>query len=526
MTRSFFSAKLIMPFDVLTATAGDLRVLLEQRQVTSVQLVQAYLQQIRAHNDDGARLRAVISVVPEKQLLDTAAQLDRERESGKTRSLYHGIPFLAKDNMWSAASFTLPTTCGAYALKDAVARENADVVQALLDAGLILLGKTNLSEMAGFKGDGGYAGWSTIGGQTQSPYVPDGIDPTDSWLGHSTPAGSSSGSAVAVAAGMAPVALGSETDGSITQPSDRASLYSLKLSVGKASFRGILPGTPLADTAGPMTKSPGDVATLLDILEPLKEGSHRDFLTKSFVGLRIGFLDEKECVSSPNAVRPNDAYSEQFNHDFNKAMYLVEKAGAHVKRDIPLRKFSPEDDDMFDAILAIDTHNLFPHFISGLDHSPVKTMQDLVDFNEKHADICLQPGTPNQVALERAATAEMSKETYEEYTAALVRHNREEGIDAMLQENGVDVLIGPPRGRFNTIATAANYPIGTIPLGYATNFNGRAFGLVVVAPENKESLILQVMSAWEAVMPKRQPPPKLANWDGTTSQKYHGPFRL
>lgn len=111
---------------------------------------------------------------------------------------------------------------------------------------------------------------------------------------------------------MAPVALGSETDGSITQPSDRASLYSLKLSVGKASFRGILPGTPLADTAGPMTKSPGDVATLLDILEPLKEGSHRDFLTKSFVGLRIGFLDEKECVSSPNAVRPNDAYSEQF----------------------------------------------------------------------------------------------------------------------------------------------------------------------------------------------------------------------
>lgn len=141
-----------MPFDVLTATAGDLRVLLEQRQVTSVQLVQAYLQQIRAHNDDGARLRAVISVVPEKQLLDTAAQLDRERESGKTRSLYHGIPFLAKvntylgrqsnavprlmkmllqDNMWSAASFTLPTTCGAYALKDAVARENADVVQAV-----------------------------------------------------------------------------------------------------------------------------------------------------------------------------------------------------------------------------------------------------------------------------------------------------------------------------------------------------------------------------------------------------------
>ncbi|KAK4144202.1 amidase signature domain-containing protein [Dichotomopilus funicola] len=507
-----------MPFDVLTATASDLRVLLEQRKVTSVQLVQAYLQQIRTHNKDGARLRAVISVVPEKQLLDTAAQLDQERESGKTRSPYHGIPYSRAndDNMWTATSFTLPTTCGAYALKDAIARENADVVQALLDAGLILLGKANLSEMAGFKGDGGYAGWSTIGGavlndlffcQTQSPYVPDGIDPTDSWLGHSTPAGSSSESAVAVAAGMAPIALCTETDGSITQPSDRASLHSLKLSVGKASFRGILPGTPLADSAGPMTKSPDDVAALLDILTPLKEGSHYDFLTKSFAGLRIGILDEKECVSSPNAVRPNDAYNEQFNHDFNKAIDLVEKAGAHVKRDIPLRKFT------------IDTHNLFPEFINGLDHSHVKTMQDLVDFNKKYADICLQPGTPNQVALERAATAEMSKETYEKYTAALRRHNREEGIDAMLQGNGVDVLIGPPRGRFNTIATAANYPIGTIPLGYATRFNGRAFGLAVVAPENKESLILKVMSAWEAAMPKRQPPPKLAKWDGAAFEK-------
>ncbi|KAH6631037.1 amidase signature domain-containing protein [Chaetomium sp. MPI-SDFR-AT-0129] len=498
-----------MPFDVLTATACDLH------------LVQAYLQQIRTHNKDGARLRAVISVVPEKQLLDTAAQLDRERGSGETRSPYHGIPFLAKDNMWTAASFTLPTKCGVYALKDAIARENADVVQAARLVAISYVTETDrdLQEMAGFKGDGGYAGWSTIGGQTQSPYVPDGIDPTDSWLGHSTPAGSSSGSAVAVAAGMAPVALGTETDGSITQPSERASLYSLKLSVGKASFRGILPGTPLADSAGPMTKSPDDVAALLDILTPLKEGSHHNFLTKSFAGLRIGFLDEKECVSSPNAVRPNDAYNEQYTHDLNKAIDLVEKAGARVKRDIPLRKFSPEDDDMFDAILAIDTHNLFPGFINGLDHSPVKTMQDLVDFNKKHADICLQPGTPNQVVLERAATAEMSKETYEKYTAALRRHNREEGIDAMLQENDVDVLIGPPRGRFNTIATAANYPIGTVPLGYATMFNGRAFGLAVVAPENKESLILKVMSAWEAVMPKRLPPPKIANWDGTTSEK-------
>ena len=105
VTRPFFSTKPTMPFDVLTATACDLRVLLEQRQVTSVQLVQAYLQQIRTHNKDGACLRAVISVVPEKQLLDTAAQLDRERENAKTRSPYHGIPFLAKVSTYPGRQF-------------------------------------------------------------------------------------------------------------------------------------------------------------------------------------------------------------------------------------------------------------------------------------------------------------------------------------------------------------------------------------------------------------------------------------
>ncbi|KAH6842213.1 amidase signature domain-containing protein [Chaetomium sp. MPI-CAGE-AT-0009] len=505
-----------VPFDVLTATASDLRVLLEEHKTTSVEIVKAYLGQISKHNKSGTHLNCVNIVVPEKILLDAASELDRERAKGHLRSPYHGIPFLVKDSIWTAASFSVPTTAGTYALKDAVARENADVVQALVDAGMIMLGKTNLSEMAGMKGIDKFAGRSVVGSQTQTPYVAGGVDPTDTWLGLSTPGGSSSGSAASVAAGMASVALGTETDGSILVPSDRASLYSLKLTLGKAPTRGTLGYTPFTDTLGPMTKSPEDVAVLLDFLTPIEGKSHRDFLTKSLTDIRIGFLDPAVWAPTADAVRPNADFTAQINEEVAAAVDAMEKAGAHVKRNVTLRRFSDEDNKMFGDIGSTDYANEFAKFARGLDHGSAKTMAELVAFNNEHASICLPPGT-DQRFLEDALNIHLSDTKYEEYSRALRRNNKEPGIDKVLREYEVDVIMSIPMGRTATITAISGYPVGTVPLGYA-RFNGVAYGMCIIAPANAESLILTIMSAWESiVLPSRRPPPQLV--DQNASEK-------
>lgn len=391
-----------------------------------------------------------------------------------------------------------------------MARENADVVQALVDAGMILLGKTNLSEMAGVKGAGSFAGFSVVGGQTQSPYVVGGVDPTDTWLGLSCPGGSSSGSAASVAAGMAPVSLGTETDGSILVPSDRASLYSLKLTLGKASTRGTLGYTPFTDTLGPMTKSPEDVAVLLDILTPIEGGSHRDFLTKSLAGIRIGFLDPQVWAPTPDAVRPDADFTVQINKEVAAAIEAIEAAGATVKRNVTLRRFSDEDEKMFGDLASTDYANEFAKFASGLDHASIKTVQELVDFNKEHASICLPSGT-DQRFLEDALNIHLPGDKYDEYSQTLRRNNKDLGIDKVLRDYEVDVIMSIPMGRTATIAAICGYPVGTVPLGYA-EFNGAPYGMAIIAPANAESLILTIMSAWEAIMPQRRAPPQLVNW--------------
>lgn len=169
---------------------------------------------------------------------------------------------------------------------------------------------------------------------------------------------------------MDPIALGTETNGSILVPGDRASLYSLKLTVGKVSMHGVLPFTHLTDSLGPMAKSPEDIAAVLDILTPIQGRSYQNALTKSFKGLRVGFLDPIEWASGPGAVRPNEDFTKQTvsssqtsllalgpvltcvnQHDeIAAAADMAEKAGATVKRNIKLRRFSPKDDKMFNDV--------------------------------------------------------------------------------------------------------------------------------------------------------------------------------
>ncbi|KAJ8129603.1 hypothetical protein O1611_g4029 [Lasiodiplodia mahajangana] len=492
-------------FSPLTATLADVSRLLEEGSLTSVDLVNAYTGQIKKHNKNGASLNAVISLAPENTVLENARKSDQERAMGKTHSRLHGIPFLVKDNMWTDRSFGLPVTCGALAFENTFANQNAYIVQKLLDAGMILLGTTNVSELTNAKSSQVRGGWSTLGGQTQSPYVVGGIDPTDTSLGHSSPAGSSSGSAVAVAAGMAPIAVATECDGSIMMPADRASIFSVRLSPTPVLTSGVLRYNKLGDSVGWMVKGAEDAALMLNVV--LNNDDYTKYLDQSFKGLRIGFLDPMKWQPGTAIVRPNEDYNKQFMSEFNDMVSKLESAGAIIHRDIDLRRWTGEDNDMFRALSYNDYGAGFVTFTEGLIEPPVRSIPELIDFNEKHADRAMPQDNPGQDILEKtvANMNSLSAEQCEEYRRTILNHTRDLGVDAAMKKYNIDVIMGAPTGRSATIYDAGGYPVGTLPLGYA-NFNGRAFGLSFVVPRGREDLLARVMGAWEKLLNPRKPP--------------------
>lgn len=280
-----------LPVDVLALTATDAQTLLQDGRVTSVQLVKAYLAQIEAHNHAGLHLNAFTSLAPTETLLATAYDLDCERASGHRRSLLHGIPFVVKDVFATHPSLGLPTTAGAPCFATARAKRTAPLIQHLLDMGMILLGKANLTEFCGLKMKGHTVGWSPMGGQTQSPYIFGGLERDEKPIGHSSPGGSSSGSASAVAGGFAPLSIGTECCGSLITPANRAGLYALKCGHGEVSADGGFRYTDCLDCIGGMAKSVADLssftAALMQRTEPFET-------TGGFEGLRVAFTDVKE----------------------------------------------------------------------------------------------------------------------------------------------------------------------------------------------------------------------------------------
>jgi amidase len=238
-------------FPFAEATIAGLQAQMASGQLTSVALTTVYLKRIAEVDQAGPRLNAVIELNPDA--LAIAQQLDAERKAGKVRGPLHGIPVLIKDNI--ATADKMQTTAGSLALVGVKPPCDATVVEQLRAAGAVLLGKTNLSEWANFRGEKSISGWSGRGGQTRNASAPD-----------RSPSGSSSGSAVAVAANLCVVALGTETDGSIVSPSSANGLVGLKPTVGLISRCGIIPLSASQDTAGPMARTVRDAVLLLDAL--------------------------------------------------------------------------------------------------------------------------------------------------------------------------------------------------------------------------------------------------------------------
>lgn len=432
--------------------------------LTAVTLVELYLERI-ARLDP--QTRAIIEINPEVRAL--AAELDRERAAGQLRGPLHGIPILIKDNIDTADQ--MQTTAGSLALVGPPARQDAGVVARLRAGGALLLGKANLSEWANYRSTRSSSGWSGRGRQTRNPHALD-----------RTPSGSSSGSAVAAAAGFAAATLGTETGGSIVSPAGACGIVGIKPTVGLTSRAGVIPIAHSQDTVGPMARTVADAAALLGVIvgpdprdpatldqpgaQPL---DYTAFLAADGLrGARIGVARD-----------PYVGNSEHSAAVFEAALAALRAAGATL--------IDPANIPTVEAITKRTTTVLDYEFKADLNtylatrpDLAVHSLADIIAFNAAHA--ADEMPYFRQEILERAqACGPLTDPHYLETLALNHRLSREEGIDAILREHQLDALVAPtntPAGTIDQLtgtrfssdssspAALAGYPLVTVPAGH------------------------------------------------------------
>jgi amidase len=473
-------------------------------QVTSVDLVQAYLERIAAIDQSGPMLRSVLEVNPDA--LTIAAERDRERRAGVVHGPLHGIPILVKDNIDTADQ--MQTTAGSFALFGSPAPYDATVVMRLRAAGAVLLGKANLSEWANFRSQFSSSGWSGRGGQTRNPHVLD-----------RTPSGSSSGSAVAVAASLCAAALGTETDGSIISPSASCGVVGIKPTVGLTSRAGVIPISKTQDTVGPHARSVADAAL---VLAAIAGRDSRDSATDSIPETLPDYqaaLDPAGLAGTRLGVLPAGfAVPSQLTQHYEEMLHILQQQGAHLVR---LEAVQAQ------AGSGQAEHRLMLHeFKDGLQQYLAerfaataafpRTLAAIIQFNKQHADQEM-PYFEQETFIEAEATTDMTAIAYQELLQAS-RDAAQSWIDTTLQRDQlqaivmltgvaatpIDWLNGDPQiGGSTGIAARAGYPLITVPAGMlhglpiAISFMGTAFS---------EATLIRLAYAFEQATHARRPP--------------------
>lgn len=449
--------------DLYEASVAELQAGLEAGHFTSVDLVKAYFARIDEVNLKGPQLRAVLELNP--SALAQAAALDKERKRSGKRSELHGIPVLLKDNIATAASEGMNTTAGSFSLLKSIVPDDAGVVKRLRKAGAIILGKANLSEFAHFRGNNLPSGWSGRGGQCTNAYFP-----------HADPCGSSSGSGVASAIGLTAVALGTETDGSITCPSSNNNLAGIKPTVGLTSRAGVVPISEHQDTVGPMTRSIADAAIVLSVIagpdpddnftlaQPSPVPDFTKALNKNALkGKRIGV---PRRVFLNDSITGNDPF---VNQEFEKALDTIRNLGAVVvdPADLPSAdEIAVSNNETF--VLDVDFKIQLNAWYASLKSNPsgVHSLADLIAFNDANPALEEPPRFEDQgILIESEATTGMNS-TFFQSLAFDKELGATRGIDAALKQFNLDALVLPAPGFTTVPAAIAGYPIVTVPLGF------------------------------------------------------------
>ncbi len=478
-----------------TATVAGLTTAMAEGKLTSAELTRFYLERIDQLNPD---LGAVISVSDDAE--QQAAAADAARAAGATVGALAGIPVLIKDNISVEGS---PATAGSPALLAAEAKD-AFLISKLRTAGVVILGKANLSEWANFRAKNSTSGWSTLGGQAVNPHGPG-----------RNPSGSSSGSGVAVAAGLAPLAIGTETDGSIVSPSNSCGLVGLKPTLGLVSRTGIVPISSAQDTAGPMTRCVADAAVLLGAIAgadpadpatadtpPAPVGSlpaeYTRFLDAgALAGARIGVWRDgcEEAIAAAMAV-------------FDDAVRLLAEHGAMIIDPVPLPGADEIGKPEF-AALEMEFKDDLNSYLAQLGGQHPMTLAELIKFNISNKErVLTQFGQEIFVAAE--ATGGRSDPNWK-LARDEARTLARSGLDGTLGEHGLDavvVLTGNPAWLTDYVlgdhhmfgvsspAAVSGYPAITVPAG---DVAGLPVGITFMGPAWSEPTLLGLAFAFERV---------------------------
>ena len=491
-------------FAFAEATIAGLQTRMQSGQLTSVALTQAYLQRIAAIDRAGPRLSAVLELNPDA--LAIAAQLDAERKAGKLRGPLHGIPVLIKDNLDTADR--MQTTAGSLALVGQKPPRDAFVVARLREAGAVILGKTNPTEWANFRGNNSSSGWSGRGGQTHNPYALD-----------RNPSGSSSGSGVAVSANLCVVAIGTETNGSILSPSSANGIVGFKPTVGLVSRAGIIPIAASQDTAGPMTRTVGDAALVLAALagaDPRDEATAQipaEVLAQLAAPLRSGALRGARI----GVVHGPFGFHARMEPALAQLVEVLRAAGTEVVDPVKINslgKFGSATGD----VLSYEFKDGINRYLAEPGRvTPMKTLADLIAFNEAHRSEELALfGQEDFTAAQ--ARGPLTDRAYLAARATCLRLARNEGLDAVMEANQLDALVMFTRGvatltdplngeggsgSSTTLAAVAGYPSVTVP---AAEFFGLPVGLSFVGRAWSDVRLLALAADFEAATKARREP--------------------
>ena len=484
-----------MDLDELTVDALQAR--LASGEISSRQLVEAYLERIETIDRHGPTLRSVLEVNPDA--LEIAEALDRERAQGRVRGPLHGVPILVKDNIDTVDR--MQTTAGSLALLGARVAADAPVVARLRGAGAVLLGKANLSEWAKFRSSRPSSGWSGRGRQTRNPYVLD-----------RSPGGSSSGSGVAVSANLCMAALGSETDGSIMSPSSNNGVVGIKPTVGLTSGRGVIPISHTQDVVGPHARTVADAAAVLSAIAESGEDYRANLDAGALKGARIGV-----------ARKFHTGLSEHSDRVFEHAVTVLRAGGAELLDDLEIpgqtelrANFEDTNQRAEGLVMQFEIKADMASYLATRPDATVKSLADLIRFNQEHADQEM-PYFRQELFEAAEARGPLSDPLYRralEHNLAFAR-----GFAALFAERRLDALVAPTNapawvidllngdrslGGSSQAAAVGGFPLVTVPAGFA--LDRLPIGLTFMGPPRAEATLVKLAYAFEQANPVRRPP--------------------
>jgi amidase len=492
------------PLQIEELSISRIQRLFSKGELSSVSLTKKYLARIEQIDRRGPALNSVIELNPDA--IEIARACDKQRVAGEVPSPLHGIPVLIKDNIDTHDRMT--TTAGSLALKGSIAPRDSGVAEKLRAAGAVIVGKTNLSEWANFRGSMSTSGWSGRGGQTRNPYVLD-----------RNPSGSSSGSAVAVSANLCTVAVGTETDGSILSPASFNGIVGLKPTVGLISRAGIIPISQSQDTAGPMTRTVLDAAILLAALAGVDP---RDPATAS--GRAYENRDYCALLTS-NALRGSRlgiarayfGFHPKVDEVIGKTLTVLRRCGAELVDPVGLR-VQPELEQAEMEVLRYEMKAGLNTYLTSLGpNAPIHSLQELIAFNERFRNEEL-PWFGQEELVNSQAKGPLTEKAYRDALAACRRFARAEGIDRVMDEHRLDALVAPTAGPAHvtdwlngdhalgdstTPAAVAGYPSITVPAGF---ISGLPVGISFFGRAWSEPKLLAIAYGYERATAIRRPP--------------------